>query len=176
MAGRDNQEGLWLGTAAFLSWWRKQRQNYETHSLEADQRPLFLSLPFSKQPTQIIFFVSASSSSCCIQARNGRHSSGRPCRGKWTGETSVYSSLGEARTGKVCKCDFPRTLFFKAEACRRLAEGCRWRFTKVPSSAISPKYLPEKQIHPQLLLHYPNLSSGGFSSFLVAHSSRHLSQ
>lgn len=51
--------------------------------------------------------------------RNGRHSHGKLWR-----EKQVILALGNVRTGKYM-CDFPRTLSFKAEACRGLAERCR---------------------------------------------------
>lgn len=70
-----------------------------------------------------IHFISAPSRAAASRPEMEDTNSGRPCREKLTGEISVYSGLGEGRTGSV-SATF-QGLFFKAEANRELTEGYR---------------------------------------------------
>lgn len=67
-------------------------------------------------------------------------SSERPCREKLTCEPSACPTLGEGRTESVA-VQHSKDSSSKLRPAEGLAEGRRGGLTKLPSSAINPKYL-----------------------------------
>lgn len=138
---------------------------------EADQRPLFWSSLLIRPPMQNSPFTSAPSSRAYIQAGTGRQTQVME-----DFVVNVIREISASSLGKVDTIVRTRRLSPKLRLAQGKLRDAATAHRIIQRQPINPECLLEKQIHPQLLSHYPNLSSGGFSSFPVGHSSRHLLQ
>lgn len=68
---------------------------------ECNQKPLFWSSLFIKQPTPTSLSL-PQAAKAASRPKIEDTSSGRPCTEKLTGEIFTYPGLGEGRTEKVC--------------------------------------------------------------------------